>query len=591
MMNFKLIAWGLIFLTIGFSGLNMVDAQENEDKKLAGFFDKMLEDEFRLRPMVATQLGDHRFDDKLENPSPENQQAWRQFYKSSLEKLRAQINVKFLSPIGVVDFKVLESHLERTVWTMENSKTYENDPRAYNELISDSLYLPLSQSTIPEGKVIDALVSRVALVPKVLESAKISLKNPPKIILNTAIKQNSGSIRFYKSGVGDFVKDAASKAKLLEATNKIVPALEDYQDFLQGLAKKSGEIDWRIGREKFNEKLVHELQTGLGADELLRLAELEMVTITQEMYVIARQLWSGLYPDKPLPVPDFKGKNETIVKVLEKLGERRGNPKDLLRDTRSTVKKIQSFITSKNILALPQPDRCQILEMPEFQRGNSVAYLNQAPPLDTNAASVYAISPPPADWDESTVSSFMKEYNSYMLQILTIHEAYPGHYVQLEYSNKHPSKIRRVLSSGVFAEGWAVYTEKMMLDEGYGDQDLGLRIHQLKWYLRAVANAVLDHQMHCNKMTDDEALDLLVNRAFQTKGEALGKIIRSKQSSCQLSTYFAGAVFFNKLRSDVQNAKGEAFSLKAYHEAVLSHGTLPLNLLRDLVWSDLGLKK
>jgi uncharacterized protein (DUF885 family) len=185
----------------------------------------------------------------------------------------------------------------------------------------------------------------------------------------------------------------------------------------------------------------------------------------------------------------------------------------------------------------------------------------------------------------------MKEYNSYMLQILTIHEAYPGHYVQLEYSNKHPSKIRRVLSSGVFAEGWAVYTEKMMLDEGYGDQDPGLRIHQLKWYLRAVANAVLDYQMHCNNMTDEQALDLLVNRAFQTQGEALGKIIRSKQSSCQLSTYFAGAVFFNKLRADAQNAKGEAFNLKQYHEAVLSHGTLPLNLLRDLVWGDLGLGK
>ena len=589
-MKLKLMACGFYFFSIVLGGYAMLNVQQDEDKKLAKFFDAMLEDEFKLRPMIATQLGDHRFDDRLENPSPENRELWKQFYKSSLENLRSQIKQEFLSASGKVDFKVLESNLERTLWLQEFNKTYENDPRAYNELIADSLYLPLSQSTIPEEKVVEALILRVALVPKVLKSAIESIKNPPKVILNTAIKQNLGSIRFYKKGIGEFVKSPELKTRLLDATSKIVLNLESYQDFLEELAKKSVESDWRIGKEQFKLKLVHELQTGVDADNLLRLAELEMVAVTNEMYVIARQLWSGMFPGKVLPVPDSIGKNETIVKVLEKLSEKRGNPQDLLKDTRSTVKKIQSFITANNILTLLQPDRCQILEMPEFQRGNSVAYLNQAPPLDTSAFSVYAISPPPSDWDANTVLSFMKEYNSYMLQILTIHEAYPGHYVQLEYSNKHPSKIRRVLSSGVFAEGWAVYTEKMMLDEGYGDQDPGLRIHQLKWYLRAVANAVLDHQMHCNNMSDEQALDLLVNRSFQTKGEALGKIIRSKQSSCQLSTYFAGAVFFNKLRADAQNAKGDSFSLKKYHEAVLSHGTLPLKLLRDLVWLDLSLK-
>ena len=170
-----------------------------------------------------------------------------------------------------------------------------------------------------------------------------------------------------------------------------------------------------------------------------------------------------------------------------------------------------------------------------------------------------------------------------MLQILTIHEAYPGHYVQLEYSNRHPSLIRQVLSSGTFAEGWAVYTEQMMLDQGFGDGDLALRLHQLKFYLRAVVNAILDHQMHCGDMTDDEALDLLVGRAFQTEGEALGKIIRAKQSSCQLSTYFVGRTAFYRLRQEVQREQGERFDLGRYHEAVLAHGTLPVKYLPELV--------
>src|SRR5262249_11059115 len=156
-----------------------------------------------------------------------------------------------------------------------------------------------------------------------------------------------------------------------------------------------------------------------------------------------------------------------------------------------------------------------VIEMPEFQRGNTVAFLNPAPPLDARASSYYAVSPPPRDWDARKVDSLLQEYNSRMLQVLTIHEAYPGHYVQLEYSNRHPSLIRRVLYSGVFAEGWAVYTEQMLLDQGYGKGDLALRLNQLKWYLRSVANAILDHKMHCAAMTDEEALAFLTRRAFQ----------------------------------------------------------------------------
>jgi uncharacterized protein (DUF885 family) len=181
------------------------------------------------------------------------------------------------------------------------------------------------------------------------------------------------------------------------------------------------------------------------------------------------------------------------------------------------------------------------------------------------------------------VESYFREYNRAMLQILTIHEAYPGHYVQLEFSNRCPSKIRKLLSSGTFVEGWAVYTEQMMLDQGYGDGDLSLRLHQLKWYLRAVVNAILDHRMHCTGMTDEEALDLLVNRAYQTEGEARGKIIRAKQSSCQLSTYFVGRMALYRLRQQIQREQGEAFQLGRYHEAVLDFGSLPVKYLPDLV--------
>jgi uncharacterized protein (DUF885 family) len=284
---------------------------------------------------------------------------------------------------------------------------------------------------------------------------------------------------------------------------------------------------------------------------------------------------------------DEEGRRATIRRVLAQLALDHGEVANLVRDARTTVDEIRTFIHKRKILTLPEPDRCQVIEMPEFQRGNSVAYLNPAPPLDPRANSFYAVSPPPKEWDERRVASFMHEYNRPMLKILTIHEAYPGHYVQLEYSNRHTSLIRKVLYSGVFAEGWAVYTEQMMLDQGFGEGDASLRLHQLKWYLRAVTNAILDYRMHSSNMTDEEAKDLLVRGAYQSEGEALGKIIRAKQSSCQLSTYFVGRTAFFRLRQQMHRELGEKFELGRFHEAVLGHGSPPVRYLPELTRSAL----
>jgi uncharacterized protein (DUF885 family) len=301
------------------------------------------------------------------------------------------------------------------------------------------------------------------------------------------------------------------------------------------------------------------------------------------MYVIARQLWAKLFAKKPLPPDDAEGRRTCIRLVMIELGKEHGEVDTMVEDAKKTAEEIKAFIKARDILRLPDPDRCAIIEMPEFQRGNYTAYLNPAPPLDPKAQSFYAVSPPPKDWDNRRVRTYLEEYNRAMMRILTIHEAYPGHYVQLEYSNRHPSLIRKVLYSGTFAEGWAVYSEQMMLDQGFKDGDLSLRLHQLKFYLRAVVNAILDHKMHCANMADEEALKLLVEGAFQTEGEALGKIVRAKQSSAQLSTYFVGRMAFYRLRQQVARELGDAFDLGRYHEAVLDHGTLPPKFLPDLV--------
>jgi uncharacterized protein (DUF885 family) len=559
------------------------EKEDGEDARLTRFFRKYLDEEFRHRPMEATRLGEHRFDHLLDDLSPKARAATTERTRKALAELPRQVDVKKLSPSARVDYQILEHHLKRSLWLDENTDPYTTDPTLYSDYVSDSIYLPLVQSTLPKEVVVKNCIARIAEVPRVLKAARESLRNPPRVYTERAIRQNRGAIQFYESGLFDVVGKTERLDELKAAARKLVPELKEYQKFLEDDLLPRAKGDWRLGKEKFAKKLELELDAGLTAAQVLRDAEEEFVRVKREMYVIARQLWGQACPGKALLPDDKKGRRETIHKVLEHFNGDHGKAEDLVRDIGGAVKQIKEFIAKNDILRLPEPDRCAVIEMPEFQRGFSVAFLNQAPPLDPQARSVYAISPPPRDWDDRRKVSFLEEYNKHMLLILTVHEAYPGHYVQLEYSNRHPSLIRRVLFSGVFAEGWAVYTEQMMLDQGLGGGSLPLRLNQLKFYLRAVANALLDYRMHCAGLSDEEAMRFLTQDVYQSEGEAAGKVIRAKLSSCQLSTYFVGRMAFYHLRQAVQREQGDKFDLGRYHEAVLAHGTLPVKYLPELV--------
>jgi uncharacterized protein (DUF885 family) len=430
-------------------------------------------------------------------------------------------------------------------------------------------------------------IARMAQIPRVIEAARANLRNPPRTHTETAIRQNRGAIAFYERDLFELAGPTRQAAELRAAAGPVVAALKDYQTFLENdlLPRANGE--WRLGRAKFARKLELELDAGLTADQVLAEAEAEFERVTRDMYVIARQLWSRHHPRRPLPPDDAEGRRVTVERVLHAIAQDHSTVRTFTRDVRKSVKAIKGFIARADLLRLPEPDRCRIIEMPEFQRGNSTAYMNSPPPLDPAAAGYYAVSPPPKDWDAARVKSYFEEYNRHMLQILTIHEAYPGHYVQLEYANRNPSLIRKVLGSGAYIEGWAVYTEQTMLDQGYGDGDPALRLTQLKFYLRAVANAILDHRMHCAAMTDDEAMDLLARRAFQSEGEVRLKVIRAKQSSVQLSTYFTGRTAHYRLRQAIQRELGDAFDLGRYHEAVMAPGAVPVKYLPELVRAQL----
>lgn len=552
----------------------------SEDERLAAFFDAFLKKEHELYPFTGSRRGDRSCDHRLEDLSNADDDKAVTLYQQTLAELPKAIDYARLSRAGQIDFDILKLNLERNIWIQKETKPYVRDPMVYVEYLTESTYGLFTQSSAPRGTNVKNAAARMAYLPRIVAAAKKNLKGCPRIWTETAIRRTEGAISYYKDGIYALSGETPRVSELSQAAPPVLAALEDYLKFLKEDLLPRSDGDWRLGKERFAAKMIHEMEGAFPADQIVAEALKEADRVEGEMFVVARQLWSGTFPGQPLP--DDSRRRETVARVMNKLSQDHGEAANLVRDIKETVRDVRQFIAAKDILRLPEPDTCEVIEMPEFQRGFSVAYCNNAPPLDTKVKTYYAISPPPRDWDDRRKKSYLEEYNRQMLRILTIHEAYPGHYVQLEYGNRHPSKIRRVLSSGVFAEGWAVYTEQMMLDQGYGAGDLSLRLHQLKFYLRAVINAILDYQMHCENLSDEAAMKLLVGRAFQSEGEAAGKVVRAKLSSCQLSTYFTGRMAFYRLRQAVQAEQGDKFELGRYHEAVLAHGTLPVKFLPEL---------
>ena len=560
-----------------------VRGDARDDERLHAFFRDCLERNFRLRPLDASSLGDHRFDHLLDDVSAEARARWAHEWREQLETLERDFAAAALSPDAVIDLQIFRDDLVRNLWRAENERPFEQDPRTYVAYTTDSVFSLLTRSTLPREKNVENAIARMRLVPGILDEARKALVDPVPVMVETAIAQNRGSIAFYSRELHSLVGDTPHRPALRSAAEPVIEALERHQRFLEQDLLPRARGEWRLGRERFARKLNLELDMGWDAERLVAEARAEFDRVHDEMVVVAGRTWHRHFPGQPPPPDDAPGRRELVRLVIDAVSRDHGTAETLVHDARETVAGLREFIRSADIVRLPEPDRCRILEMPEFRRGNSAAYLEHALPLDPDGPSTYAISPPPATWDDRRRESFLQEYNRRMLRILTIHEAYPGHYVQIEWANRHPSLVRRVLQSGTFIEGWAVYAERMMLDEGYGEGDPALRLMQLKFYLRAVCNAILDHGMHCEEWSDDEAIRFLVRDALQSEGEARLKVVRAKQSSVQLSTYFAGRMAFHALRSEIQREQGDAFDLGRFHEAVLSCGSVPVKHLTTLV--------
>jgi uncharacterized protein (DUF885 family) len=344
--------------------------------------------------------------------------------------------------------------------------------------------------------------------------------------------------------------------------------------------------DFRIGAALYDQKLAFALNSPLGRTEIRQRAEAALASTRTEMYAIARKVLAGK-PKAP-KMPDSPGdaqQQAAIQAALELAYADRPARDKVVATAEAALAQATDFVRAKNFVGMPDAP-VKIIEMPEFQRGVALAYCDSPGPLDKGLDTFYAVSPIPADWSKQQVDSFLREYNTRSIAELTIHEAMPGHYLQLWHSNKYPSVLRAVLSSGPFVEGWAVYAEKEMVDQGYLDNDPLYRLVHLKWDLRAIANAILDQAIQVDGMSREDAMKLMTVQAFQEEREAAGKWVRAQLTSAQLPTYFVGWQEHLDLRRDAEKRGGDKFDLKAYHDKVLSFGSPPVRYVRELMFEE-----
>jgi uncharacterized protein (DUF885 family) len=590
---FPKITGGIMFKNIGFitSFLFLIllcfssvySQGKEEDAKFDTLTAKFFDEYFKANPVWATFIGDHRYDGGLNDYSSFAIQEKKDMLGLFLNQFKA-IDTTKLSSAKRIDHTIILDQINYQLFDLEVLKDWEKSPLEYNYLIGGSIHSLITRDFALWEKRLRNVLSRLKQIPRLLEQAKRNLKNPAQIQTETAIKQNKGTISLIRDDLAKVLDNAPGlKDSILEESKKVVSALEDYQNFLEKGLLPNSKGEWRLGEELYKKKLRFALESDMPYEEVIERAEKEYQNVRKQMYQTALPLHKNFFPEHKHTETGENLEGIIIREVLDEIAKDHPKKDEIIDVCRNILKDLERFVKEKNIIDISKINPLQVEWEPEFSRGVAIGGLDSPGPLDKKQKSFYRVSPLPQDWPENQIESFLREYNNWMLVDLSIHEAVPGHYVQGYYSNLYPSLVRSVFGSGPFVEGWAVFAEKIMVDEGYSAFDPRLKLTQLKMYLRAVINAILDAKLQTGKMTEEEAMKLMTEGGFQEEAEAKGKLIRAKLTSAQLATYFVGFQQINDLCEDYRKMKGDKFSLKEFNEKLLGYGSPPVKYLREIL--------
>lgn len=520
----------------------------------------VLEEYLDRFPTEATYLGDHTHDHLLDDPSAAAADARAVQIRTSLAALAA------LSPEDdTVDAAVLRTVLSAELLDLDDLREDEWNPMRHNP--GRSVHALLSRDFAPLADRVRAATQRVAGVPAHLAAARERLEDMSAVHLRTALTQLDGSLAL----LDDELPAAAARAGLpAPDTAAAHEAVVAHQQWLAARAD-AAERSPRIGPDLFRSKLALTLDTAYEPEHLLQQAENDLATVLAAIRAEAGRIAGFAAPD-----------DDTVREVLARLGADTPTDATILPMCRSSLAEATAFVRDRALVTV-HDDPIAVVPMPEIDRGVAAAYCRQNGPLEQAVLPTeYAVSPTPREWDAERTASFYREYNAHMIANLTVHEAMPGHALQLMHANRYRGEtpVRAVWWSGTFVEGWAVYAEELMAEHGFGGPSV--RMQQLKMALRMILNTILDIRFHCDDLDERAAIDLMTGKGFQEAGEAAGKWRRVQLTSAQLCTYYVGYHEVRAVADDLRTAH-PGWDDRTRHDAMLAHGSPPARHLRTLL--------
>ena len=557
------------------------------DAAFARLAERYLDEVVPLSPVGATRLGDHRFDAELDDVSPAARDQAAKIYRALLADVR-KIPKAGLARANQVDRQLLIKDLEHGLFELEEVREWAWNPLVYTNLAGGALYGLIARDYAPLPRRLEAAASRMEKLPRFFEQVRRTLEpaRVPRVHAETAVQQNPGTLSIVTDGLRPAFKAAPPKlrARLEKAAAALEVAVKAHQAWLEKTLLPAAKADFRLGADLWERRLSFVLDSPLGRAEIRKRAEAELERVHADMLDASRKVLSRWEPAHVVPRAPTKAERLAAIRAaLEVVYRDLPDDARLVEVAREALRRTTDFVREKRLLSLPD-DPIEIIVMPEFERGVAIAYCDSPGPLESpSQRTFYAVAPLPAAWTADQKRSFLREYNLVSVDDLSIHEAMPGHHVQIAHANRYPSKLRALLASGSFIEGWAVYAERLMVDAGYRADDSRMRLVQLKWYLRSVTNALMDQDIHAGKLSEAEAMKLMTEQGFQQEREAAGKWRRALVTATQLSTYFVGYQEHADLRAAAEKRAGKGFDPRAYHDRLLSFGSPPGRFARALV--------
>jgi uncharacterized protein (DUF885 family) len=562
-------------------GQNMNETEKKDNQSFEVYKETFIEELWKIYPSWSTAVGYKKYDSLLISPDDKFRTEEMKFILGHLDSL-AFYSSDELDANNRTDYYLIKNFLESNRWRSETFRKYQWDPSEYNVAsgfahILNDMNRSLSEKT--------RLISfRLDNVPAYYEAAKKNIQNPTLEHTNLAIQQSRGTLKYFDVTLRDSINQApvgTHEQHLAEAKlNDAVRAIQNYIDWLENELKPQTKRSFRIGKEMFNQKFAYDIVSRYSADEIYEKALKRKEELHAEMLKLSLNLWPKYFKK------EAKADMQTVKELINRISTNHVHRDEFLSAIEKQIPELERFIAEKDLIYMDPSKPLVVRKTPEYMDGVAGASISSPGPYDKEGNTYYNVSPL-TGMSDAEAESYLREYNHYILQILNIHEAIPGHYMQLVYSNQSPSIIKSILGNGSMIEGWAVYTERMMLEEGYGNHEPEMWLMYYKWHLRVVCNTILDYSVHVLGMTEEQALNLLMNEAFQEEAEARGKWKRATLSQVQLCSYFTGYTEIYELREEMKQVLGEQFKLKDFHEKFLSYGSAPVKYIREMMLNEL----